>query len=278
MAITNHERVGQALERLKAGLGPFAEREFSNAYQVKSASQAALFLGGDRLLANKPMTQWDVAAFLKLMWEAWNEVFRKTLGPSERSLVQERREVRNRWAHQGTFSTADTYRALDSAAHMLTAVSAPQVDDIEKMKLELLLDEQVRGERRRIGGSLIETAATGALKPWREAVTPHTDVASGRYQQAEFAADLWQVHLGEGSDEYKQPKEFFCRTYLTESLKRILLGGVQRSSARAATRWCSSRPTSAAARLTRCWRSTTCAQGCRLVIWPAWTRCSPRRA
>jgi hypothetical protein len=27
-------------------------------------------------------------------------------------------------------------------------------------------------------------------------VTPHADVASGRYQQAEFAADLWQVHLG----------------------------------------------------------------------------------
>ena len=25
---------------------------------------------------------------------------------------------------------------------------------------------------------------------------------SGRYQQAEFAADLWQVHLGEDTDEY----------------------------------------------------------------------------
>jgi hypothetical protein len=34
-------------------------------------------------------------------------------------------------------------------------------------------------------------------------VTPHKDVASGRYQQAEFAADLWQVHLGEGTDEYR---------------------------------------------------------------------------
>jgi predicted AAA+ superfamily ATPase len=44
-------------------------------------------------------------------------------------------------------------------------------------------------------------------------------VASGRYQQAEFAADLWQVHLGEGTDEYRDPVEFFRRTYLTESLK-----------------------------------------------------------
>ena len=69
---------------------------------------------------------------------------------------------------------------------------------------------------------------TGGLKPWREVVNPHQDVASGRYQQAEFAADLWQVHLGEGSDEYRDPVEFFRRTYLTESLRQLLTGAVQR--------------------------------------------------
>ena len=66
------------------------------------------------------------------------------------------------------------------------------------------------------------------LTPWREVVTPHPDVASGRYQQAEFAADLWQVHLGQGAEEYRQPEEFFRRTFLTESLTRLLVGGVQR--------------------------------------------------
>src|SRR5262249_15277972 len=54
------------------------------------------------------------------------------------------------------------------------------------------------------------------------------DVASGRYQQAEFAADLWQVHLGEGTDEYKNPVEFFRRTHLTVSLKGMLVGAVRR--------------------------------------------------
>ncbi len=88
----------------------------------------------------------------------------------------------------------------------------------------------MRSEKRKAGGSLIEAAAAGTLKPWREVVTPHADVASGRYQQAEFAADLWQVHLGEGADEYREPQEFFRRTYLTESLKRLLVGGVQRLS------------------------------------------------
>jgi hypothetical protein len=63
-------------------------------------------------------------------------------------------------------------------------------------------------------------------------VTPHADVASGRYQQAEFAADICKVHLGEGTDEYRKPAEFFRRTYLTESLTRLLVGGVQRLSGR----------------------------------------------
>jgi predicted AAA+ superfamily ATPase len=231
MAITNHERVGKALELLKGGLGPFVEREFKNAYRERAAAEVGRFMGEDRLNAKRPVADWDVAALLKLMWESWNDVFRKTLGPAERSLLSELREHRNKWAHQESFSSDDAYRALDSAGRLLTAVSAPQADEIEKMKMELLrlrFDEQVRSEKRKSTGTAIESAAAANLKPWREVVTPHRDVASGRYQQAEFAADLWQVHLGEGTDEYRNPVEFFRRTYLTESLKRLLVGAVQR--------------------------------------------------
>jgi predicted AAA+ superfamily ATPase len=231
MAITNYERVGKAMELLKAGLAPFVEREFKNLYKGQSLVEAQRFMTNERLEANRPFTTWDVAVLLRLMWDAWNDVFRRTLGQAERSLVSELRAVRNRWAHQEPFSGDDADRALDSAERLLAAVSAPQADEIRKVKMELrrtIFDEQVRGERRRAGGALIEPAATSALKPWREVVIPHADVASGRYQQAEFAADLWQVHLGEGSDEYKHPQEFFRRTYLTESLKRLLVGGVQR--------------------------------------------------
>src|SRR5207247_1725094 len=46
--------------------------------------------------------------------------------------------------------------------------------------------------------------------------------------QAWFGADLWQVHLGDGTDEYKHPVEFFRRTYITESLRRMLVGAVRR--------------------------------------------------
>jgi len=233
MAITNHERVGKAMDILKQGLGPFLEREFKSFYKDQAAVEAIRFLGEDRLLAKKAIPQWDAAGLLKLMWESWNDVFRRTLGQAERSLVSELRDLRNKWAHQESFSSDDAYRAFDSAGRLLTAVSAPQADEIEKMKMELLrlrFDEQVRAEKRKSASTTIESAAAANLKPWREVVTPHKDVASGRYQQAEFAADLWQVHMGEGTDEYKKPVEFFRRTYLTESLKSLLVAAVQRIS------------------------------------------------
>jgi predicted AAA+ superfamily ATPase len=231
MAITNHERVGKAMDLLKQGLGSFVDREFKNSYKDKSIAEATRYLGEDRLLAKKTIGEWDAAALLKLMWEAWNDVFRRTLGPADRSLVSELRDLRNKWAHQQTFSGDDAYRALDSAGRLLAAVSASQSDEIEKMKMELLrlrFDEQVRTEKRKSAGTAIEGAAAANLKPWREVITPHKDVASGHYQQAEFAADLWQVQMGEGTDEYKKPVEFFRRTYLTESLKRLLVGAVRR--------------------------------------------------
>src|SRR6516162_2680133 len=233
MAISNHDRVGKAMELLKGGLGPFIDREFQVRFRDRTQAEVQRFLGEDRLNAKKPVTAVDVSALLKIMWDSWNDVFRMTLGPAERSLVSELRDHRNRWAHQEAFSSDDAYRALDSAGRLLTAISAPQADEIEKTKMELLrlrFDEQVRSERRKSAGTAIESQAAGNLKPWREVATPHKDVASGRYQQAEFAADLWQVHLGEGTDEYKKPVEFFRRTYLTESLKRLLVGAVQRLS------------------------------------------------
>src|ERR1035438_9902530 len=193
MAITNHERVGKAMDLLKQGLGAFVDREFTNTYKDKAGAEAIRYLGVDRLLAKKAISEWDAAGLLKLMWEAWNDVFRRTLGPADRSLVSELRDLRNKWAHQETFSGDDAYRAFDSAGRLLAAVSAPQSDEIEKMKMELLrlrFDEQVRTEKRKTAGTAIESPAAGNLKPWREVVTPHKDVASGRYRQEEHTSEL----------------------------------------------------------------------------------------
>jgi predicted AAA+ superfamily ATPase len=236
MATTNSDRVAKAMELLKAGLQPFVEREMKAQHNQLWLQEARASVAETQthLFTGSAEPQWDAASLLAVMWNQWEKVFRKTLGRAERSLISELRDIRNKWAHQSAFSSDDAYRALDSAGRLLTQVSATtQVDEIEKMKTELLrvrFDEQARAEKRKAAGTAIEGTVSTNLKPWREVVTPHKDVASGRYQQAEFAADLWQVHLGEGTDEYKKPEEFFRRTYLTESLKQMLVGAVRRIS------------------------------------------------
>lgn len=94
-------------------------------------------MGDDRAFGGKPIADWDVAALLKPMWEAWNDVFSKALGRAEHSLVSELREWCNKWAHQEPFSSDDADRALDSIARLLTAISAQQADEIGKIKMEL---------------------------------------------------------------------------------------------------------------------------------------------
>jgi len=163
VATTNHERVGKALDLLRLGLAPFVDRELASAYGERAEAEAAQLLD-ERTGARRPIAELDAAALLKLMWEGWNSVFRKVLGPAERSLVQELRGHRNNWAHQQAFSGDETYRALDSAGRLLAAISAPQADEIETMKMELLrirFDEQARSEKRKVAGATIETGTRG---------------------------------------------------------------------------------------------------------------------
>src|SRR6266508_345382 len=125
MATTNHERVGKALDLLKSGLGPFVQRELTNVYRGQVTTQVNDVLRDTRLTGNGRVNPLDdVAVQLVVMDRLWNEVFRNTLGKAERSLVNELIDVRNRWAHQNPFSSDDADRALDSAARMLTAISA----------------------------------------------------------------------------------------------------------------------------------------------------------
>lgn len=234
MAITNAERVGKALDLLRDGLRPYVERELRARFPGTWATEIKICLNDTRLGATTTNgTMQDPAALLVVMDRKWGEVFRETLGKAERSLVNEIIDVRNRWAHKEAFSGDDADRALDSIARLLTAVSASEADEVNKMKLELrrtIFDEQMRREKRKGMSGTIETVASNNMKAWREIITPHKDVASGNYQQAEFAADLWQVHVGEASPEYQNPVEFFRRTYLTESLKQLLGNAVKRIS------------------------------------------------
>ncbi|HRI16674.1 MAG TPA: Swt1 family HEPN domain-containing protein, partial [Verrucomicrobiota bacterium] len=233
MALSNHERIGKALDLLKEGLPAFVERELKSAHGTKWWATVKQITGpGMQVGGTEAAPEWDAGSVLKVLWECWNDVFGRTLGRAERSLTSELIEVRNKWAHQKTFTTDDAYRALDSIQRLLNAVGArEQADELAKQSGELLrlkFDEQARHERRKSQTTLGLEAPLAGLKPWREVVTPHPDVASGRYQLAEFAADLWEVYQGRGSEEYRDPQEFFRRTFLTVGLKDLLVRAVRR--------------------------------------------------
>ena len=101
MAKSNRDRVGETLDILAQGLRPFLEQEMMAAYKDRWLEQAGLSLnaGREEAVLNEDKLQ-DVYVLLKIMWEQWRPVFSKVLGHSERSLVSELRDVRNRWAHQ----------------------------------------------------------------------------------------------------------------------------------------------------------------------------------
>jgi hypothetical protein len=227
MAITNRDRVSKTLDMLSDGLRVFVKGEMKAVLGERWRYAASDALHDHHFSEDGTDLVLDVQALLLIMWDQWKTVFQRTLGHSERNYVSELREVRNKWAHQQAFSTDDTYRALDTAERLLTAISAvEQAAEVRKLKQDLLRlsqDEQARNVVRRTVTGPLTSATPSDLPAWRDVVTPHPDVASGNYQNAEFAADLGQVHRDEGPDEYRDPRAFFHRTYLTYGLSQLLI-------------------------------------------------------
>lgn len=137
----------------------------------------------------------DAHALFKVMWGSYNDVFRDKLGFSGRTYLSELMDVRNEWAHSGAFNLEDTQRALDTMVRLLKSVSAgPEDEEVHKHHREVMRQIFASDERREVKRVVREAPATSeGLLPWRQVVDPHPDVRDGRYQEAEFAADLAEV-------------------------------------------------------------------------------------
>lgn len=234
MALTNKERIGRMLDVLAGGLKPVVEEEFTKAYGPTWVSTVA----AEKEMATGSFTSSDPndpQFLLNAIQFHWKTTLGKTLGVAERNYVAELRETRNRWAHAGgkPFNNDDVYRAFDTAERLLRAVAAPQADELLKAKIAALSDSIDAAKKLKVQQTTATAVAAEPLKglaPWRTLVTPHPDVASGNFRQAEFAADLSQVARGEGAKEYVDPREFFSRTFLTQGLSLLLTGALQRLS------------------------------------------------
>jgi hypothetical protein len=150
MALSNRERIARGMEQLRAGLGPFAEREFKArlgaCWPEDLASRFDLKRGKDRAV------ECETAALVKAVGELWKEVFCHVLGQVERAYVGELRDVHSRWAREEPFTSDDTDRALDTMKRFLDAISAAvEAEEVQKLRVELqrtIYAEQARNKTR----------------------------------------------------------------------------------------------------------------------------------
>lgn len=217
------------MELLALGLRPFIEQQMRAKYAdrwIYEASDALHNRIDDEAALDDPQVQ------LKLIVGRWQFVFSRVLGRLERSLVGELIETRNSWAHNESFSFEDAYRALDSVHRLLSAISAgDEAAEVEQLRQELQrqrYDEQARAVVKKAAILPIQAGIASGLSAWRDVATPHEDVATGRYNVAEFAADLGQVHRGQATAEYGDARSFFDRTFITEGLRSLLKLGIER--------------------------------------------------
>jgi predicted AAA+ superfamily ATPase len=225
VAISNRDRVGRGFEILARGLEPFVAAHMRAA---EGEGWAEAFVAR----SNRPgdaASLSDAAFQIRVILAHWDQVFSRQLVRPVRNYLFELQGARNRWAHMEGFSPQEAHRVVQTIGLVLEAVDAIEVTEAAAIEQELgqLLYTKERERDEAVSSTVVDAPAKG-LAPWRTVVLPHEDVAAGRFNVAEFAADLHLVRLGQGRPEYTDPVEFFRRTYLTAGLRQLLTDAVRR--------------------------------------------------
>jgi len=219
LAQSNKERVGRALDALLPELRKYVEQELRDVYADKWDQHLT---AGDGAV--------DVPRLCNTIVAEWDSVFEVVLSKDTKGLVHDVRKARNKYAHEPLLTPDDTLSALIGIQKLLEVIQSPISEEVERSKMEVMraqFESGAKKEQKKAAQSALGFDIPG-LKPWCSVVIPHEDVAKGLFQQAEFAADLWQIYLGGGTDEYRDPKAFFGRTYLTEGLRELLINAMKR--------------------------------------------------
>jgi predicted AAA+ superfamily ATPase len=213
------------------GLGPFVDRHMAVALPSGRDWLQVMIDRARRDGRAATMVRSDPRLLLQVIGEH-SRAFRDSLSKTELAFAQEIREAGHKWAHNDAFSDPDTSRVLDTIVRLLRAAGAvAEADEVDK----LLFDHQRAAFEKETKRAVRQSAALPAvegmgLKPWREVIAPHPDVATGRFNASQFAANLYRVAHEEDTGEYGDPVEFFQRTYLTEGLRDLISRAVRRVS------------------------------------------------
>ncbi|MDR1422727.1 MAG: DUF499 domain-containing protein [Coriobacteriales bacterium] len=226
MALSNRERVGKGLDLLAEGLYDVVDEAMTREFSSLDWNE----LWSRQINLNYTLSKNDVSTHLRAITEK-GFCFKDVLSRGQQGFASELRETRNVWAHNEPISSEDALRALDTIERLLHAVDAnDSAADVRKLRDGLQRSVTAEATRTVVRHHIDIPSGTG-VRPWRDVIRPHEDVASGNFNASEFAADLFLVaNGGTQSAEYANPVEFFNRTYLTEGLYDLLSRAIKRLS------------------------------------------------
>ncbi|MEV6346536.1 Swt1 family HEPN domain-containing protein [Actinoplanes sp. NPDC051851] len=235
MATSNRDRIGEMFDVLSPALDAFISRLVEP--ELPSGAKWVQVVASVDNAMDREYNRGDPQVQLKLLSQNYTGRFKRGWYPFRGQLSRvheayagELLDVRNAWAHMKSFSDDDAYRALDTAERLANAIGAGDATTrIGRIRLNLRRVAADKEDRRTLKAAA-ETADSSGLKPWREVLRPHDDVATGNFQASEFAADLFKVAQGEATNDYADPVQFFLRTYLTEGLRDLIERAVRRMS------------------------------------------------
>jgi hypothetical protein len=185
MALSNKQRIGLALDELKPALLGYVEPTLVDAAKGPRKQEIVQAMEEAEIRTIDGKVHWDVQGLLRMMIKLWGPIFSVRFDKNDRSkirsLIGEANDIRNRHAHDVPFSYDDTYRDLDTVGRVSEAIGAGEaarkVREMAKAVIRVQFDEERRNETRR--SVTMEGTPLPALKPWREVVAPHSDVAKG---------------------------------------------------------------------------------------------------
>ncbi len=154
---------------------PFVEKRLKNSLTGHWEVQVTERVNGFNADSNGGV-DWDQATLLNAMDRFWPEAFRMVPGRAERSIVNKLADVRNKLAHNQSFTYDVPEHALDSMRRLMEAIGAgAQAERISRMRDTILRTKFTELQRK----ADISVDTTGGLLPWRKVVEPHQDVATG---------------------------------------------------------------------------------------------------
>ena len=250
---SNHEKVRQGERILLFALSDYVCKELKRTYGAHWWEDGVLDILYDDQKRDLPLSgDWgtlvdalDMAACLRLFDLHWRNIFSRKLSIDHRTWAKELMGVRNKLAHLGSkdFSDGDAWRALDTMSRLCDQIDPESAEEIRAILREFRYGSSDGSMDSTVSVSatiqtpantsgILQSVPASSLPSWRAVIKPHPDVAAGRYKNAEFAADLAQVARGEGAFEYRDPVEFFARTYVTEGMAGLLVQALRRIGGR----------------------------------------------